>query len=67
VLADRRIVEVTTPLGKARVKVKELDGQAVDVAPEFDDCRRIARETNRDLREVMRVVDAAARRELGLQ
>jgi pyridinium-3,5-bisthiocarboxylic acid mononucleotide nickel chelatase len=66
VLADRRIVEVTTPLGTARVKVKELDGQAVDVAPEYDDCRRIARETDRDLREVMRLVDAAARRELGL-
>jgi pyridinium-3,5-bisthiocarboxylic acid mononucleotide nickel chelatase len=66
VLAERRIVEVTTALGTARVKVKELDGRAVDVAPEYEDCRRIARETSRDLREVMRVVDAAARRELGL-
>jgi uncharacterized protein (TIGR00299 family) protein len=65
-LADRRIVEVTTALGRARVKVKELDGRAVDVAPEYEDCRRIARETGRDLREVMRLVDAAARRELGL-
>ena len=66
VLAERRILEVTTALGTARVKVKELDGRAVDVAPEYEDCRRIARETGRDLREVMRVVDAAARRELGL-
>jgi pyridinium-3,5-bisthiocarboxylic acid mononucleotide nickel chelatase len=66
VLADRRIVEVTTALGRARVKIKELDGRPVDVAPEYEDCRRIARETDRDLREVMRLVDAAARRELGL-
>jgi len=66
VLADRRIVEVTTALGTVRVKVKELDGRAVDVAPEYEDCRRIALETGRDLREVMRLVDAAARRDLGL-
>jgi uncharacterized protein (DUF111 family) len=37
------------------------------VAPEYEDCRRIARETGRDVREVMRLVDAAARRELGLE
>jgi len=66
VLADRRVVEVTTALGAVRVKVKELDGRAVDVAPEYEDYRRIARETGRDLREVMRLADAAARRELGL-
>jgi uncharacterized protein (TIGR00299 family) protein len=66
VVAARRMVEVVTPLGAARVKVKELAGRAVDVAPEYEDCRVIARETGRDLREVMRVVDAAARRELGL-
>jgi len=67
VLADRRIVEVTTAVGTVRVKVKELDGRAVDVAPEYEDCRRIALETGRDLREVMRLVDAAARRDLGLE
>jgi uncharacterized protein (TIGR00299 family) protein len=66
-LAGRRVVEVTSALGKARVKVKELDGRPVDVAPEYEDCRRIARETGRDLREVMRIVDGAARRELGLE
>jgi len=67
VLADRRVIEVATALGAVRVKVKELDGRAVDVAPEYEDCRRIARESGRDLREVMRLADAAARRELGLE
>lgn len=67
VLAARRVVEVRTPIGVARVKVKELDGRAVDVAPEYEDCRRISRETGRDLREVMRIVDAAARHDLGLE
>lgn len=67
VLADRRVIEVSTSVGVMRVKVKELDGMVVDVSPEYEDCRRIALETGRDLREVMRVVDSAARRELGLQ
>jgi uncharacterized protein (TIGR00299 family) protein len=67
VIADRRVVEIATPFGSARVKVKELGGRAVDATPEFDDCRRLARESGRDLREVMRVVGETARRELGLE
>ena len=66
VVAQRRIVEVQTSLGAARVKVKELGGKAVDVSPEYEDCRRIARESGRDVREVMRLVAETARRELGL-
>ena len=66
VIAGRRIIEVQTALGSAHVKVKELDGKPVDVAPEYEDCRRISRETGIDLREVMRVVSEAARRDLGL-
>lgn len=66
VLAQRRIVEVHTALGSARVKVKELGGKPIDAAPEYEDCRRIARESGRDIREVMRLVAETARRELGL-
>jgi uncharacterized protein (TIGR00299 family) protein len=66
VIASRRIVEVRTPLGSAHVKVKELGGKPIDVAPEYEDCRRISRETGIDLREVMRLVSEAARKELGL-
>lgn len=66
VTAQRRIIEVQTPLGSAHVKVKELGGKAVDVAPEYEDCRRISRQTGRDLREVMRLVADAARKDLGL-
>jgi pyridinium-3,5-bisthiocarboxylic acid mononucleotide nickel chelatase len=66
VLAGRRVIDVRTELGTARVKVKELTGRAVDVVPEFEDCRRIARERGMDVREVMRIFAAAARREVGL-
>jgi uncharacterized protein (TIGR00299 family) protein len=66
VIAERRIIEVQTPLGVAHAKVKELGGGPIDVTPEYEDCRRISRETGVDLRQVMRAVDQAARKQLGL-
>jgi uncharacterized protein (DUF111 family) len=66
VIASRRTIEVKTALGSARVKVKELGGKPVDVAPEYEDCRRMSRDSGVDLREVMRLVSEAARKELGL-
>ncbi|HET7467010.1 MAG TPA: nickel pincer cofactor biosynthesis protein LarC [Candidatus Dormibacteraeota bacterium] len=66
VIAGRRVQEIKTSFGAARVKIKELGGKAVDVAPEYEDCRRLARESGRPLREVMRVVAEEARRQLGL-
>lgn len=61
IIAGRRFLEVETPMGRVRVKVKELDGRPVDVAPEYEDCRRLG-----DVREVARLASAIARRELGL-
>lgn len=66
VIAARRVIEVQTEFGPVRVKVKELGGRAVDVAPEFDDCRRISRERSTPLAAVMRAAAAAGRAELGL-
>ena len=60
ILAERRIVEVGSPLGTARVKVKLIGGRPVDLAPEYEDCRRISRETGRDLREVIFLFAEAA-------
>src|SRR6202171_3134044 len=66
VTAERRIIEVRTALGMARVKVKELGGKPIDATPEYEDCRRISRETGTDLREVVRIFSDAARKELDL-
>ena len=66
VIAHRTMIEVRTEYGVARVKVKELEGKPVDVAPEYEDCRRLAQESGTDLRAVMRAVSEAARTELGL-
>jgi uncharacterized protein (DUF111 family) len=61
-VAGRRFIEVETKRGRVRVKVKELHGRPVDVAPEYEDCRRLGG----DLATVMRLAAEAARRELGL-
>lgn len=61
-VAGRRVISVETGRGRVRVKVKELDGRPVDVAPEYEDCRRLGG----DVRTVMRLAAEAARRELGL-
>jgi hypothetical protein len=66
VIAGRRLVDVRTALGVARVKVKEIGGRAVDLSPEYEDCRRLAREHGRDVAEVIRIVAEAGRKELGL-
>ena len=60
VVAERRVIEVVSWLGAARVKVKIIGGAPVDLTPEYEDCLRISRETGRDLREVMRVLADAA-------
>ena len=61
-LAERRLVEVETEVGTARVKLKLIDGLVVEANPEYEDCRRLAKESGRDLREVMRLAAEAARR-----
>jgi uncharacterized protein (DUF111 family) len=66
VIAYRRMIEVKTEFGVARAKVKEIGDEVIDVAPEYEDCRRLARESGRDLSTVMRAVATAARKELGL-
>jgi uncharacterized protein (TIGR00299 family) protein len=54
----REHVEADTPWGPVRVKVGSLDGERITVAPEYEDCARLARENDVPLREVY----AAARR-----
>lgn len=66
VIAGRRVVEVETSLGRVRVKVKELQANAVDLAPEYEDCRRVAKESGRPLSQVMRIVAEEARKQLGI-
>ncbi len=40
--AEREILEVATAFGAVRIKRARLDGRPLAVAPEFEDCRRLA-------------------------
>jgi len=54
----RDIRVVSTPLGEVRVKVSYLDNH-IQMTPEFEDCRRIAREKGMPLREVYQQIQAS--------
>ena len=58
---DREMRTVSTSLGEVRVKVAMRDGKRIKAKPEYEDCRRIARERGMALRDVYEVVE----REIG--
>lgn len=57
--AERRVVHVQSRYGEARVKLAFHGGRALSAAPEYEDCRRLAREQGISWREVYRAVLAA--------
>ena len=60
---EREQVTVETPYGSVKVKVARREGKVVNVAPEFDDCQRLAAETSVPLKQVMVAAQAAYLRE----
>ncbi|CAI8018005.1 Putative nickel insertion protein [Geodia barretti] len=58
--AERRIETLETDLGQIRVKLKYLAGGIVAAAPEYEDCRRIALESDRSLMEIYRKAETEA-------
>ncbi|MFA0781685.1 nickel pincer cofactor biosynthesis protein LarC [Fervidibacter sacchari] len=61
----REIWEVTTPYGTVKVKVAKLGDEIVNIAPEYEDCRRLALEQGVPLKEVMAAAIAAAHNKAG--
>ena len=56
----RAIREVETSIGKVRVKVSRLGGEIRDLAPEYEDCKRLAREHDLSLGKVYELARQAA-------
>ncbi|MXY45170.1 MAG: LarC family nickel insertion protein, partial [Dehalococcoidia bacterium] len=54
--ADRKVINVTTTLGRVSVKTKIMDGVMVAVTPEYEDCRKIALDKGLPLQDVIRIV-----------
>jgi hypothetical protein len=56
---ERELVSVETPFGAVNVKVARRDGKVVNVAPEYEDCHRIASEKSVPLKQVMLAAQVA--------
>jgi len=53
---DREIVSIDSPFGAVRIKVARRNGEILNVAPEFDDCARVAEEHGRSVKDIQAVV-----------
>ena len=58
---ERDWIEVATRHGPVRVKVGLLDGKPVTVAPEYEDCAKLARESGEPARDVYEEAAGLAR------
>ncbi|HEV2176624.1 MAG TPA: nickel pincer cofactor biosynthesis protein LarC [Terriglobia bacterium] len=56
---EREVVTVETEHGPVRVKVARRAGKVVNVAPEYEDCQRLARKRSVPLKEVMLAAQVA--------
>jgi len=52
-------VEICGRIYRPQVKVSRMDGELLSVKPEYEDCKRIADETNQPLRMVIKKVEEA--------
>jgi hypothetical protein len=62
---ERRHTPVQTPYGEIRVKVGTLDGEVMNAAPEFEDCRAAAVRCDVPLKRVQQAAIAAYAQENG--
>jgi uncharacterized protein (DUF111 family) len=51
-------------LGLVNIKIKSYSGDVLEIAPEYEDVRQIARDKSAPFIEVQRVVTEEARREI---
>ena len=58
-------VEICGRISSAGVKVSRLDGELLSVKPEYEDCKRIADETDQPLRTVIKKVEEAGWQAVG--
>jgi len=59
-ILERELVSVQTPYGAVKIKVARREGKVLNVAPEYDDCQRLATEKGVPLKQVMMAAQAAS-------
>ncbi len=58
---DREIIQVETSFGRLRVKLARQQGRPVNIAPEYEDCRKAAAASGVPLKDVYAAAEEAAR------
>jgi uncharacterized protein (TIGR00299 family) protein len=58
---EREVVAVETPYGTVKVKIARRGGKVVNVAPEYEDCQRLAAEREVPLKDVILAAQIAFR------
>ncbi len=52
-MLDRKILSISTIYGEVRIKEAYLNNEIIHQKPEYEDCKRIARETGKPLQEII--------------
>lgn len=60
----RKFTAVTLPEGEVRIKYAQMGGKIVNIAPEFEDCKKLAVKSGRSLKTIMQAAAAAAEAQL---
>jgi pyridinium-3,5-bisthiocarboxylic acid mononucleotide nickel chelatase len=66
-VAERKTVQVSTPLGTVTCKLKLLEGEVVSAKPEYDECVAMAQANGMSLHSVMEIVRRACQDWLAIQ
>ncbi len=61
---ERYFIDITLPQGTVKVKYSKAGGQILNIAPEFEDCRKLAEKTGVPLKKIMQLAAAAAEAQL---
>lgn len=62
--SERNFIDVALPQGTVKVKFSQAEGQILNIAPEFEDCRKLAEESKIPLKKIMQMAAAAAEAQL---
>ena len=58
IILKREIKEIDTPYGKIRCKIAYFKNKAINIKPEFEDCKRIATEKNIPFKKLLQDISS---------
>lgn len=62
---EREVREISSALGKVRVKISKLGSNIIKTIPEYEDCKKLAKKLNLPLLEVIKSVSSAQSQKFG--